>query len=161
MRPVSVKRCSSLLGRVPPAAWFFALLLGGWGLDRLAPLPIPFPSVAWQLCPALILFVAAALFAASAVGRFFAQDTSLLPFSQASALLTTGPFRLSRNPLYVSLVATLLAFGLLLASVWFVLLAFVLLGALNRFVIPGEEAALLRTFGPAYTAYSRRVRRWL
>jgi protein-S-isoprenylcysteine O-methyltransferase Ste14 len=150
-----------LLGRVPPAAWFFAFLLGGWGLDHLVPLPNPFPSVAWQLCPALFLFLASALFAASAIRRFFAKETSLLPFSQASVLLTTGPFRLSRNPLYVSLVATLLAFGFLLASFWVVLLTFLLFGALNRFVIPSEEAALLRTFGPEYIAYARRVRRWL
>lgn len=161
MPPLDADAPPSFLRRVPPAAWFFALLLGGWGVDRLVPLPIPFPSFAWQLFPAIVLFGASALFAASAIRLFAAKQTSLLPFSQASALLTTGPFRFSRNPLYVALVAALIAFALLLASAWLVLSAVVLLGVLHRFVIPSEEAALSRAFGSAYVAYARRVRRWL
>lgn len=152
---------TSLLGRVPPAVWFFTLLLGGWGLDRLAPLPIPFPTFAGQLWPALVLFAAAALFAGSAIRLFAAKQTSLLPFSQASTLLDTGPFRVSRNPLYVALVAALFAFGLLLASFWLLLSSALLALALDRFVIRSEESALSRAFGEQYAAYVRRVRRWL
>jgi protein-S-isoprenylcysteine O-methyltransferase Ste14 len=151
----------SFLGRVPPALWFFALLLAGWGLDRFIPLPIPFPTFAWQVWPALVLFVAAALFAGSAIRLFAANQTTLQPFSPASALLTTGPFRVSRNPLYVALVATLFAFGLLLASFWLLISALVLALALDRFVIPSEESALSNAFGAQYAAYARRVRRWL
>lgn len=151
----------SFFRRVPPAVWFFAFLLGGWGFDRLLPLPIPFPAFAWQLWPALVLFAAAALFAGSAIRLFAARQTSLLPFSQASALLSSGPFRISRNPLYVSLVVTLVAFGLLLASFWLLISACVLALALDRLVIPAEEAALLEAFGDRYSAYARRVRRWL
>lgn len=152
---------ASFLGRVPPVAWCFAFLLGGWGLDRLVPLPIPFPSFAWQLWPALVLFAAAALFAGSAIRLFAAKQTSLLPFSQASALINTGPFRISRNPLYVALVATLFAFGLLLASFWLLIFAALLAFTLDRFVIRSEESALLKAFGDQYSAYARRVRRWL
>lgn len=152
---------ASVLGRIPPALWFFALLFAGWGLDRLVPLPIPFPAFAWQLGPALGLFAAAALFAGWAIRLFAVKRTSLLPFSRASALLDTGPFRVSRNPLYVALVATLGAFGLLLASCWLLIAAALLALALDRFVIPPEEAALAEAFGERYAAYARRVRRWL
>jgi len=161
MPPLAGDRHPPLLHRVPPAVWFFACLLGGWGLDHLVPFPIPFPSFAWQLYPALVLFAAAGLFAALAIRRFVAKRTSLLPFSRAAALITSGPFRFSRNPLYVALVATQLAFALLLASFWLVLLGLLLFGALNRFVIPDEETALAAAFGPEYRAYARRVRRWL
>jgi protein-S-isoprenylcysteine O-methyltransferase Ste14 len=150
-----------LLVRVPPALWFFVLLLGGWGLDRVVPLPIAFPSFAWQVWPALALFAAAAVFAGTAIRLFAVRQTSLLPFSPPAALLSTGPFRVSRNPLYVALVATLCAFGLLLASWWFLIAAAILALVLDRFVIRPEEAALAEAFGPAYAAYARRVRRWL
>lgn len=152
---------SSFLGRVPPALWFFALLLCGWGLDRFAPLRIPFPTFAWQLWPALVLFAASAIFAGSAIRLFAVKQTTLLPFSQASALLSTGPFRISRNPLYVALVATLFAFGLLLASFWLLIAASLLALALDWFVIRPEESALSKAFGEQYSTYARRVRRWL
>ncbi len=150
-----------LLLRVPPAIWFFVLLLGGWGLDRVVPLLIPFPSFAWQVWPALAIFAAAGAFAGWAIRLFAVRQTSLLPFSQPAALLSTGPFRVSRNPLYVALVATLCAFGLLLASWWLLIAAAILVFVLDRFIIRPEEAALAQAFGPAYAAYARRVRRWL
>lgn len=151
----------SLLRRIPPAIWFFALLFAGWALEQVVPLPIPFPTFAWQIVPAFTLVGAAALFAGAAIHHFAAHRTSLLPFSEATALLTSGPFRLSRNPLYVALVAVLLAFALLLASGWLVLAAGSLFAALDRLVIPDEETKLARAFGDEYTAYARRVRRWL
>jgi protein-S-isoprenylcysteine O-methyltransferase Ste14 len=108
-----------------------------------------------------VLLAAAALFGGSAIRLFAAKQTTLLPFSQASTLLNTGPFRISRNPLYVALVATLFAFGLLLASFW-LLISTALLGlALDRFVIRSEESVLSKAFGEQYSAYARRVRRWL
>ncbi|MRR12577.1 isoprenylcysteine carboxylmethyltransferase family protein [bacterium] len=161
MSPIANGNQPSFLRRIPPAVWFFAFLLGGWGLDRLVPLPIPFPSFAWQLWPALVLFAAAALSAYSAIRLFAAKRTSLLPFSEASTLLDSGPFRVSRNPLYVALVATLVAFGLLLASVWLLLAAALLAVALDRFVIRAEESALSKAFGEQYAEYARRVSRWL
>lgn len=161
MTPVATDNRVSVLGRIPPALWFFGFLLVGWGLDRFVPLPIPFPTFAWQVWPALVLFAAAALFAGWAMRLFAAKQTTLLPFSQASALLHTGPFRISRNPLYVALVATLFAFGLLLASFWLLMAAALLALALDWFVIRHEESALSETFGELYSEYARRVRRWL
>jgi protein-S-isoprenylcysteine O-methyltransferase Ste14 len=75
--------------------------------------------------------------------------------------VTSGPFRLSRNPLYVSLVATLAAFGILLDSAWHLPAAALLALALDRFVVREEERRLGELFGEAYAEYRARVRRWL
>lgn len=147
--------------RIPPALWFFGWLLAGWGLDRAWPLSIPYPSLAWQLLPALGLFAAATLFAVWAIALFRAQRTTILPFGRATSLLDRGPFRWSRNPLYVALVATLAAFGLLLASCWVLAAAVALWIALDRWVIPEEEERMAELFGESYVRYAARVRRWL
>ncbi|MBP1772537.1 MAG: hypothetical protein H6P99_1700 [Holophagaceae bacterium] len=106
------------------------------------------------------------LAAAGALGAwglltFRRMGTTPEPNGVASSLLTSGPFRFTRNPLYLALSATLAAFGLLLDSAWVLLLAALLALLLDRFVIQREEARLRTQFGDTYHAYARRVRRWL
>jgi protein-S-isoprenylcysteine O-methyltransferase Ste14 len=84
-----------------------------------------------------------------------------MPFSTPAAMLTSGPFRLSRNPLYVASIIFLTAFSPLLDSAWVLATVPVMALALDHFIIPGEEARLRHVFGDRYTAYSGRVRRWL
>jgi protein-S-isoprenylcysteine O-methyltransferase Ste14 len=147
--------------RIPPAVWFFGLLGAGWGLERWRTLPLGWTSLAWQVATALALFGGASAFAAWAIVLFRAKRTTVLPFGTASALVTSGPFRLSRNPLYVSLVAVLAAFGLLLDSAWYLMMAVLLVVALDLFVIREEEGRLGELFGEEYARYSERVRRCL
>lgn len=152
---------AGLLRRVPPAAWFFALLAAGWGLERWRALPLGWTSLAWQLATANALLGGAAVFAAWAIVLFQVRKTTVVPFGTAATLVTSGPFRVSRNPLYVSLVVTLSAFGLLLDSAWYLLAGLLLAAALDRFVIPDEERLLRELFGEEYSAYAGRVRRWV
>lgn len=88
------------------------------------------------------------------------HHTTLHPHGQASALVVSGPFRISRNPIY-------LGFGLILAGLaaclgssapWAVLAAWVF--AIGHLFIQPEEAALTEIFGADYTAYTHKVRRW-
>lgn len=150
-----------ILGRIPPAVWFFVLLCAGWGLDRWRPLPLGWTSLEWQVATALALFAGATAFAVWAILLFRARRTTVLPFGTASSLVTSGPFRLSRNPLYVSLVATQAAFGVLLDSAWYLLTALLLALALDRLVIREEERRLRELFADEFAAYAARVRRWL
>ena len=87
--------------------------------------------------------------------------TALLPGGATTALIESGPFAWSRNPLYVGLLVLSAGLALLAGSMW-ALLALPLEWALLRWgaVLP-EERYLTRTFGPAYAGYSSRVRRWL
>ncbi len=94
--------------------------------------------------------------------RFFARhQTTVLPHRPASALIVDGPFRVSRNPIYISHIATTLGIGLLLASPFTVLLTPLLVLALTKFSIEPEERHLEAKFGDAYRIYMARTRRWL
>jgi protein-S-isoprenylcysteine O-methyltransferase Ste14 len=158
---VSSERRPGLPGRVPPALWFFALLAAAWALERAGSLPLGWTSLGWQLGAALALFGGAAALAAWSIVLFQLRKTTVVPFGRASTLVTAGPFRVSRNPLYVSLVATLAAFGVLLDSAWYLLAAGLLALALDRFVVREEERRLRELFADEYAEYARGVRRWL
>ena len=87
--------------------------------------------------------------------------TPVDPMKPTTALVTEGPFRYSRNPIYVAL--TLLYVGVaLLVNVWWILLLVVPVLLVIRYgVIAREEAYLTRKFGEAYRQYTAQVRRWL
>lgn len=92
---------------------------------------------------------------------FRRAGTGVMPFSPATALVTHGPYRFSRNPMYLGLAGTLLGAAVLIGSItpFIVLPAFMALIA-ERF-IEAEEALLERTFARQYLDYKARVRRWL
>ena len=76
-------------------------------------------------------------------------------------LITSGPYRYSRNPAYVSLTVILLGLGLLLNNAWLLLVAIPVVAIMNYGVIHREEAYLERTFGDEYLRYKAGVRRWI
>ncbi len=83
------------------------------------------------------------------------------PDRAVSSLVTNGPFRFSRNPIYVGNVALVAGLGLVLAAPAILLLAPVMAVALKRLAIEPEERHLARRFGRDYEAYVARTRRWL
>jgi protein-S-isoprenylcysteine O-methyltransferase Ste14 len=109
----------------------------------------------------LLLAAAALGLVLWAAGHFRRRGTTIKPFQDASALVLEGPYRLTRNSMYMGLVGILFGLGVLLgsASPFVVVPVFVILVDV-RF-IRAEEAALHRTFGAAYSDYKARVRRWV
>lgn len=89
------------------------------------------------------------------------HKTTILPHRAASQLVTDGPYRWSRNPIYVSHVAVVIGLGLLLQSPFVLLLAPIFALALVKFSIEPEERHLLRKFGDDYRSYMARARRWV
>jgi protein-S-isoprenylcysteine O-methyltransferase Ste14 len=83
------------------------------------------------------------------------------PRKPSPELLTSGPFRYSRNPIYAGMTLIQAGIGIALANVWILLLLAPTLWILRREVIEKEEAYLERRFGDAYLTYKRTVRRWL
>ena len=145
--------------RVPPPLFYAAAVVGGWLLDRRWALPIGGGSVGvavgWPLVAAWVLLMAAS------VRLFWRRHTSMLPFRPATAMVFEGPYRFTRNPMYVGLALLTVACGLLLNTWWPILLLIPTLIAVERFVIVREEQYLRRRFGAEYESYMRRVRRWL
>ena len=147
---------------IPPPLWFAAAFFAGWGMEFLVPLAIHFPAAAGVVhAIGFALLVCGGLLGVSCFGIFLAARTTFIPFGEASKLVTRGPYRISRNPMYVSLVLAYLGGVGLLAQPWPLLFLPVPLVVLNRIVIPFEEARLRKAFDGAYDAYCATVRRWL
>lgn len=149
--------------RIPwPPLLILAALLAGRALDgltggALAGL-VAFPGA--PLLGGLIVALALAndLWCATTFARL---ETTILPHRAATHLATEGPFRFSRNPIYVSHVAVVFGLGLLLGSPFVVLLTPALAFALQKLSIEPEERHLAAKFGADYRAYVARTRRWL
>ncbi|MHB1188272.1 methyltransferase family protein [Thiobacillus sp.] len=144
---------------LPPAPYAVALL-GGWWLDRNW-LALPFdPGAAARPLGWLAVGIGLALFAWT-MWTFARHRTTVNPYVGASALCTGGPFRLSRNPIYLGDWFILAGVSLLLATLWPLAFAPLIWVMLRFGVIRHEEAHLEAKFGDAYRAYRARVRRWI
>ncbi|GAB6390545.1 methyltransferase family protein [Stutzerimonas marianensis] len=146
-------------GLIPPPPLVYLVFMGGaWGLAKSLPLDLPEHTLAnlggWVLLPGGIVLMA---WAALTMHR---HRTTINPYGTPSRLLQSGPFRYSRNPIY--LADTLIyGVGLWLDSLWPWLLLPVLIIVMQRTVIQPEERLLMRLFGDDYRDYRVRVRRWL
>jgi protein-S-isoprenylcysteine O-methyltransferase Ste14 len=143
----------------PPPLWYALAVLVGVLLDRRWPLPIaagPLTTIAGALF--VVGWIAIAF---SSISRFRRSKTSIVPIRPAEALVLSGPYRYTRNPMYVSLALLTIACGLFLATWWPLVLLVPTLAIVQQFVILPEERYLRRHFGVEYEVYTRRVRRWL
>jgi protein-S-isoprenylcysteine O-methyltransferase Ste14 len=108
-----------------------------------------------------ILAIVAGATALSAALTMRRAGTNINPARPALAIVTAGPYRFTRNPMYLALCLLNLGIGLLLCDLIPVLLTLALFLVLHYGVILREERYLEKKFGPAYTSYKARVRRWL
>ena len=108
-----------------------------------------------------MLFAAGVAIAVWGQVLFRKAHTTTVPGQTSSRLITSGPYRFSRNPMYVGLVLAYLGVAGLLQQVWPVTLLPFVVAYLNWIVIPVEEARLRDAFGAVYDRYVASVRRWL
>ena len=145
---------------VPPPLLYGGFFAAGWALHHAFTIPIISgnPSVlAWI---GIVLFAAGLLLALGSVGLFRHAHTTLIPHGRATKLVTTGPYRITRNPMYVSLTIMFLGGTAIINSYWPLILLAIPLFILNQIVIPYEEMQLREIF-PDYEAYATHVRRWI
>lgn len=83
------------------------------------------------------------------------------PWKPTPAIMARGPFRFTRNPMYLQMVLVCIGFAVILWNAWILALTPVGAWLLQRLAIRPEEAYLERKFGETYLSYKRRVRRWL
>lgn len=146
----------------PPPLLFVLGLLGGLLLHRAVPVALvpggPAPvgvAAAWALVGAGVVLLAWAM------GTFARARTAIIPNQPASQVVSRGPYRFSRNPMYVALTAMYLGLALWRNTLWPLLLLPAVLWMLQAYVIRREERYLAHAFGDAYDHYRARVRRWL
>ena len=112
-------------------------------------------ALAWAL---LVLWL---VLTVSSIGTFRRWRTSIIPVRPATARVVSGPYRFTRNPMYVGLAALAVALSLFLDTWWTIVLLMPVLLVVRVVVSAPEERYLQRHFGADYVAYTQRVRRWL
>ncbi|MGH7573320.1 MAG: methyltransferase family protein [Gemmatimonadota bacterium] len=144
---------------IRPPIVALAYLVMAWALDYgLRPprlVPPPWDDVG------LVLLGAGATLVVWPIVLFQRAGTSHDPAERPTALVESGPYRLTRNPMYLGVSAILLGIGLLVGTIPFLLVPAVFLLTMNLTWVPREERALEEEIGEPYRVYRGRVRRWI
>ena len=142
----------------PPPLIYIAGLPAGFALQRRLPAPRIARKVA---APAgAVLLVAGVALAASFITAFRHAKTPVDVRKAPTALVTTGPYRLTRNPGYLALALVSAGIALLSGALWPLFLLVPTVIVVDRGVIAREERYLERKFGGDYVEFTRRTRRW-
>ena len=151
------KRATGVI--LPPPVIYLLFLAAAWLLESVLPIALPqnlwTDYIGWGLIDAgvLLMFWAGLL--------MLWRKTTVNPYGKPAKLLEEGPFRFSRNPIYLADSLIYCGIALLWSSLWPWLLLPVLIYSMQHGVIVHEERLLTRLFGEAYGNYCQRVRRWL
>lgn len=149
--------------RMVPAVPFLIGLPLGWVCDLWRPWPIahdPRATIAVAAFGALLVAAGLALIV-GANRAMTRHGTSADIDAVSAAVVTTGPFAFSRNPIYLALAMMHVAIACFFDSVWMALAVAPALLAVDRIVVVGEERYLASRFGRVYLDYAAKVRRWL
>ena len=144
---------------VPPPLIYVAFFLAGVGLQRYFPLS-RLTIASGRVLGAVLILLSLTLMTWS-FGRFWAAGTSVIPVRPTTALVVKGPYRLTRNPMYLGLLLLYAGVACWFGLVWPLLLVPVLIWVIGASVIGREERYLIGKFGDEYRRYQAQVRRWL
>ena len=145
----------------PPPFIYLAGVAAGWAVNTWHALPITAPHSTTRVAAAVLCVLLWLGLFLSAFAAFRRHRTTIVPNRPATAVVTEGPFRFTRNPMYVSFVALYIGLMLLVNSWWPLIFLPIVVMVLQRFVIAREERYLRAAFPAEYEAYARTVRRWL
>ena len=145
--------------RFPPPLIYVAGILLGWLLERTLPLS-PIDEL-WSAILSTFCFIVGAGLVSYAMGLFRLAGTNPLPMRPTTALVLRGPYRFTRNPMYLGMAFLYAGTALLFDLRWALILLPLVLFVVQTQVIAREERYLEAKFGDEYRAYRARVRRWL
>jgi protein-S-isoprenylcysteine O-methyltransferase Ste14 len=144
--------------RVPPPVYYLAAFLIGVALEFV--FPTNWPPLGVRLAIGLIGVAAWLFLDGAAMVSFRRAGTSVAPMNPTTALVTSGPYRVTRNPMYLGMAILYVAFAFAFGVIWALVFIPAVVVVIDRFVIAREEPYLERKFGRAYRDYKARVRRW-
>jgi protein-S-isoprenylcysteine O-methyltransferase Ste14 len=143
---------------LPPLIYLVGLI-AAFVLNAIFPLTLTLPpTVRWA---GVGLMVAAIALAVAARRAFVRAGTNVNPMQPSTALVASGPFRWSRNPMYVGMTTLLVGFALTTRMTWALILLVPVLAIMHWGVVLREERYLARKFGVEYDVYRAAVRRYL
>jgi protein-S-isoprenylcysteine O-methyltransferase Ste14 len=140
-----------------PPTWLVLFMLVAWLQSQFLPLIPPFPATRHLGTSGIVAGLVVILVAAF---QFRAHQTTILPREVPRAMIDTGLYAYSRNPIYVADALILAGCALRWDLAALVLVPVFAIVITRRFIL-GEEAGLRAAFGPAFEAYAARVRRWV
>lgn len=143
----------------PPPLIYAVPLAVGILIQILFPMNL-LPPVAAQVSGGLLFILAGILFI-SALWRMRQAGTNVVTRQPTTAVVTGGPYRFTRNPIYLSLTLLYSGISLLTNALWPMLMLPIVLVIIDRGVIAREEGYLENKFGEEYTQYKARARRWI
>ena len=143
----------------PPPLIFAAGILAGAAVGRVVPAPMMPFNAAVVLGALLILFGFGVIFVAWR--QMVAAKTNIEPWRPTTAIIDSGLYAVSRNPIYVAMVEVYLGLSLIANSVWCLVFLPVVMAVIHYGVVLREERYLEAKFGDEYRDYMSRVKRWM
>ena len=143
----------------PPIAWALTAI-AGLALDWLYPLPF-LPAAVPAGWLGAIVFLAGFALLIWAATTFRNAGTNVPTSQPTTAIVAAGPYRYTRNPIYIGMFLGLIGLAIGFDSLWLLVLLVPFFLVIRHLVVAREEAYLERKFGDGYRAYKARVRRWL
>jgi protein-S-isoprenylcysteine O-methyltransferase Ste14 len=144
---------------LPPPIFILVLLLLSALLTAVAPIafvPVPFHG------PIAVLLILVGLgFSSAGFLSFKSRGAPVRPGSDPTQLVLSGPYRVTRNPMYLGLLLISIGCFFAVESLWFIIPPILFFGVINFRLIPFEEQLMKEHFGAEYETYRQRVRRWL
>jgi protein-S-isoprenylcysteine O-methyltransferase Ste14 len=157
--PSSASQDVAKLGLFRPPLIYLVSLVIGVLIQRAAPLPFVGSTLA---LPAGVSLIAVAItLLAYSVATFRAAGTPVPARQPTTEIVGTGPYRFSRNPIYLAFSLFQLGIAIWINSLWLLITLVGAVGLIHYVVIPREEQYLERRFGARYLSYKSSVRRWL
>jgi len=144
---------------IKPPLWCLILLVASWAAQTLF-----YPTRIIQDLKitifGIVLLSSGVAILVWAVSYFKRHKTAIKPTDEPSTLIQEGPYRFTRNPIYVAAILGLLGIALWIGTIPFFFTPIVFFCLVQRFFIPHEEGNLKRVFKDRYLSYQKRVRRW-
>ena len=144
----------------PPVLLLLALVAAiilDWAPPHFLAPPVGFNP---QVILGALLVIGSLLLVSSAVREFRREGTNVVPTRPALKIVTTGPYRFTRNPMYLSMVLFLLGLSLVFSLEWGIIFMPILWIGYDRLIVAREEAYLSAKFGGGYQLLLDKTRRW-
>ncbi len=142
-----------------PPVWLLLGLIAIWALQKY--LPIASYDAGWLRSAGGLFMVLGASLDVWSMGLFTRAKTPMIPFTQSSAVVSSGPYRFTRNPMYLGMALILLGTVFIYGAISGLVVVPLFMLVIQKRFIEGEESHMEELLGEQYLAYKQSVRRWL
>ncbi|HRK53962.1 MAG TPA: isoprenylcysteine carboxylmethyltransferase family protein [Cyclobacteriaceae bacterium] len=146
---------------LPPPLFYVIIFLISIYSQKALPLPTMFFETSVAFIAGILFVMSGLIVTLPALIKFFRTKNTLIAIKPANTLQTSGIYSVSRNPMYLGLLVLYTGIAFIQGNLWTLLFIPIVLWIVTKFIIVKEEKYLGRTFGSNYTAYCKKVRRWI